>query len=158
MVSCGKSKLRAETVYQCDVLCLKIDSFLSLNNKCFIYRPASPMFPEQNVVFFHNVTARISVSAINCSRWKHSKLHQTIIKGHGTQSSFLLCFLTAKDAFSYHLSFPFFSSVPFERTPLVSICVCVKWQINTKLPLGPQDTLALCAALTSLFFMGICVN
>ena len=30
-----------------------------------------------------------AVSAINCNRWKHSKLHQTIIKGHCAHSSFL---------------------------------------------------------------------
>lgn len=90
---------------------------------------------------------------IVCSRWKHNKLHQTIIKGHGTQSSFVLCFSAAKGAISSSFSplFSFSSPLSFNRIPLVLITTSSsngKSIQNRYWGRGPL--LSLCAALTSL--------
>ena len=54
------------------------------------------------------------------------------------------------------ITFPFFFSLLSPWRPSISFTyrICVKWQINTKSPPGSQDTLSLCAGLTSLLFNG----
>lgn len=115
-VSCELNKIRASTFY------LLTNKHLILQT---VFLQFSPKLKKE--AFLHKVTARSSVSAINCNRWKHSKLHQTIIKAHCTNSNFFfLIFPTAKAIFSY--SSPFLSSLlscPLEGPPLVSLTASV---------------------------------
>lgn len=127
------------------------DSLLSLRNKCFICRTNPCTLPKQKQVFHHNVKSQ----GIVCSRRKRSKLQQTIMKGHGTQSGSAsqLPKMLPLPPPPPHLS-PFILMSPLNRTPLVLITTSSSDGKSIRNHHWDRSPLfSLCAALTSFLLL-----
>lgn len=151
---CADFKPRAEPACLCD----ELDILSSVWETNASFAEQSPCtLPKQKQVFHHNVKSQ----GIVCSRRKGSKLQQTIMKGHDTQSGSAsqLPEMLPLPPPPPHLS-PFILMSPLNRTPLVLITTSSSDGKSIRNHHWDRSPLSsLCAALTSflsLFHNRLC--